>query len=167
MYGTVKNWDFVKGMGGISFDDGKGIFAHFSAVEEDDIGRKYLLPGESVYFEMGRHGQHSSPCAVNIRVLSLRDPENLDTYVEEDVIKHLKGTVRVWSADVMRPAGGWVFLHRDHAKGQRMAVGQLWRYHLKPPLAPGLNWCAVDAELIGMEEFSVEELRYSARQVES
>jgi CspA family cold shock protein len=60
--GTVKWFSNVKGYGFIEVEDGKDVFVHFSAIEED--GYRSLKEGESVEFtiENGDKG----PQAANV-----------------------------------------------------------------------------------------------------
>ncbi|MGL5054663.1 MAG: cold-shock protein [Fusobacteriaceae bacterium] len=50
MKGIVKWFNEEKGFGFITAEDGKDVFAHFSAIQKD--GFKKLTEGESVTFEV-------------------------------------------------------------------------------------------------------------------
>ena len=50
--GTVKFFNDEKGFGFISRDDGDDVFVHFSNIEGS--GRRSLVTGHQVYFELGQ-----------------------------------------------------------------------------------------------------------------
>lgn len=60
MQGTVKWFDVKKGYGFILNPDGKDVFVHFSAIEEE--GFRTLRDGETVEFEQieGPKGLHAA-----------------------------------------------------------------------------------------------------------
>jgi len=68
MQGTVKWFDVKKGYGFILNPEGKDVFVHFSAIQED--GFRTLRDGEKVEFEQveGPKGLH----AANVKRLSPR-----------------------------------------------------------------------------------------------
>lgn len=153
MIGVCGNWRWERASGGILYGAGRhaAIFVHFSEVEEDNLGRQYLMPGEKVEFEIGFLEGRTHPCAKNVRVLSQRETEDPDRYWEEGIVHK---TVKTFGACIHRPCGGWVFLHKRAAKSkQAFAIGQVWRYQVEPPRDPttGLNWVAVNAEFLGYE----------------
>ncbi|MGL4534773.1 MAG: cold-shock protein [Fusobacteriaceae bacterium] len=63
MKGTVKWFNEEKGFGFITAEDGKDVFAHFSAIEKD--GFKKLTEGESVEFDVTEGPK--GPQATNIK----------------------------------------------------------------------------------------------------
>ena len=60
--GTVKWFNRTKGYGFIEQEDGKDIFVHQSAIQQN--GFRYLNPGEEVEFEIGEG--RKGPCAVKV-----------------------------------------------------------------------------------------------------
>ena len=60
MKGIVKWFNEEKGFGFITAEDGKDVFAHFSAIQKD--GYKKLTEGEAVTFEVtqGPKGPHAT-----------------------------------------------------------------------------------------------------------
>lgn len=63
MKGTVKWFNEEKGFGFITAEDGKDVFAHFSAIQKD--GFKKLTEGESVEFDVTQGPK--GPQATNIK----------------------------------------------------------------------------------------------------
>ncbi|MGL5056302.1 MAG: cold-shock protein [Fusobacteriaceae bacterium] len=63
MKGTVKWFNEEKGFGFITAEDGKDVFAHFSAIQKD--GFKKLTEGESVEFDVTEGPK--GPQATNIK----------------------------------------------------------------------------------------------------
>jgi CspA family cold shock protein len=61
--GTVKWFNADKGYGFIKSEDGKDIFVHFSAINQD--GFKALEEGERVSFEV-TEGDNGRPKATNV-----------------------------------------------------------------------------------------------------
>jgi cold shock CspA family protein len=167
MQGTVKTVDF-----GFAFitAHGRDYFVHATEIPCDDIGRRFLLPGEAVEFDVGEH--QGRTCAKNVELITPRaldyDPK---TYFEEgDVVKVHVPRVEVDDFDegecprkiphgqwcyVLRPFGGSAYLHWRNVKsfqtswekGVKFYVGQRWRYAIRPPYSGKENdaWAAVDA----------------------
>ena len=50
--GTVKWFNDSKGFGFIELEDGKDVFVHFSAIQEDGGGFKTLAEGQSVSLDV-------------------------------------------------------------------------------------------------------------------
>jgi len=60
--GTVKKWT-ARGFGFIEMDDGNDIFCHMSNLED---GRKHLLIGENVTFDIEDDSRSGKPRAANV-----------------------------------------------------------------------------------------------------
>ena len=151
MLGRCTKWDYEKSVGWLMYrdstGDGAGLFVHFSEIPEDGLGRRYLLVGEDVEFEIAV-GSDSRPCAKHVIPIKPRNEEDPDEYWEEGFVEQLKLS---YGAVLRRPAGGWIFLHKQDAKTRvPFAKEQVWRYRVAPPVRSGVNWQAVDAELLGM-----------------
>jgi len=66
--GTVKFFRDQKGFGFIEREDGEDVFVHFSNIDETGRGRRTLLDGQKVEFEIGPG--RKGPEALQVRVLS-------------------------------------------------------------------------------------------------
>jgi len=155
MTGRCTRWDFDRSIGWIKFGDdmrkghGAAIFVHFSQITEDNLGRRYLLPGDSLEFDIGFAEGDTRPTAVNVRLMNPRPEEDPAKYWEEGFVERI--TCHGCAAIVRRPCGGWLFLHRDNAKTRiGFAKEQVWRYRVAPPQTLYVNWQAIDAEFLGM-----------------
>ncbi len=142
---------------------GEDFFAHVSEVPTDEVGRRYLATGERIEFDAQQTGK-AYRCAVNVRILSPREPVDPDSYVEE-------GTVDKVSRHgdfcfVLRPHGGVAMLHADSVREVESKYddgrpyffkGQVWSYRLTPPLKDEHRaWLAVNAcELVAEESATV------------
>jgi CspA family cold shock protein len=65
--GTVKFFNDQKGFGFISREDGEDVFVHFSNIEQTGRGRRTLVDGQKVEFEIGPG--RKGPEALQVRVL--------------------------------------------------------------------------------------------------
>lgn len=148
MIGTVRTVNF--GYAFIGCSAGL-IFCHASEMPPDEVGRRYLLPGEKVSFELGQYNGRKR--AVNVSLCVPREPVDLDTYYEEGEVKHVRS--RGEYAFVLRPFGGAVMLHWHNVQSAqsydnghvKFFPGQQWRYAIAPPLDgdPDNAWLAVNA----------------------
>jgi hypothetical protein len=151
MIGICTRWDYEKSVGWAQHADNRNArtFVHATQIPEDNLGRRYLIVGEKIKFDIGFNGGDTRTMAVNVELLSPRQDDDPAEYWEEGYVERLKGP---YGAIIKRPPGGWIFLHRDNAV-TRIAFEefQVWRYRVAPPqnFAVGLNWNAVDAELLG------------------
>jgi len=66
--GTVKFFNDQKGFGFIEREDGEDVFVHFSNIDQTGRGRRTLLDGQKVEFEIGPG--RKGPEALQVRVLS-------------------------------------------------------------------------------------------------
>ena len=121
--------------------------ANFNIVPADEVGRCYLCPGEEVEYDAVDNDAKLLH-AVNIRILSPREPVDIHTYREIGVIVQ------------MGPHGDYGFLEREfhsgnprvylHHKNQkpgspRMSKGQVHEYSVEPPIEGKTTWSAKDA----------------------
>lgn len=67
MRGTVKWFNYKKGYGFITGEDGKEVFVHYSSIQMD--GRKILQTDDLVEYEIG-NGTTGREQAVNVKVVS-------------------------------------------------------------------------------------------------
>jgi hypothetical protein len=125
------------------------VFVGFHNVPADEVGRKYLLAGEEIEFELvpnAARGRIQS--AENVRILTPREPVDIHTYREAGTITQVGpygdyGFVK----REFHCASAFAFLHyKQQMPGSpRLAVGQVYEYGVAPP-APGKNtWKAVGA----------------------
>jgi len=66
--GTVKFFNDQKGFGFIEREDGEDVFVHFSNIEQTERGRRTLLDGQKVEFEVGPG--RKGPEALQVKVVS-------------------------------------------------------------------------------------------------
>jgi cold shock CspA family protein len=149
----------------IKCESGEVIFAHAAQMQTDEVGRRYLIAGEQVEFEIRKNdkpGRHEH-VAANIRILSPREPAPAD-YSEE-------GTVDKVSRNgdfcfVLRPYGGVAMLHRDAVRQYESKSEdgspyffreQVWSFSISPPIIDEHRaWLATDARELCAEESELE-----------
>ena len=65
--GTVKFFNDQKGFGFIEREDGEDVFVHFSNIDQTGRGRRTLLDGQKVEFEVGPG--RKGPEALQVKVV--------------------------------------------------------------------------------------------------
>lgn len=127
------------------------IFCHASAMPVDEAGRRYLMLGEKISFDLDKHNGRT--VAVNVELLNPREPVDLDSYCEEGTVHNVRN--RGEYCFILRPFGGVAMLHWQNVRsckskcqyGVKFEYGQMWRYAIEPPLDGDEQraWRAVDA----------------------
>jgi cold shock CspA family protein len=137
MIGKVRTTNF--GYAFIRCED-RNIFCHATQMPVDELGRKYLVPGEAVTFEIGKGPK--GPMAVNVQLATPREKPDLLGYFEEGAVS--KTTAHGYAAFVLRPFGGAAFLHWENVKHcfTKKENGHVWFY-------PGQRWRFEIASPIG------------------
>ena len=157
MTGTVTNSQF--GYSFIQTPEGADYFCHASEMPCDEIGRRYLVPGEGVVFEPSTH--NGNAVAKNVQLTTARATEDLNGHFEEGAVS--KVGPRGEYCFVLRPFGGACFLHWENVQhffsttelGRvRFYRGQQWRWQVAPPRGTreGEPWLAVSAVELKDEE---------------
>lgn len=151
MNGKVNNVQF--GYGFIEGDDKQKYFAHATEMPVDELGRRYLLPGEAVTFQPLIRCGNLQACGINL--VTLRAPF-VGHYEEE-------GTVRNVAADgaycfVLRPFGGVAMLH--HRRVRECNFRDTWTN--QPVFEPGQSWAF---EIVRPADIARPWLAHNARQL--
>lgn len=148
MNGTVDNVQFA-----YAFVRGTDRLNYFVPAEQmpmDELGRRYLMPGEEVTFTPstgdGRSGQ-----ARDIRLVTQRPPV-VGYYEEEGMVKHVAPSGEY--CFVERPFGGVAMLHHRQVCGcnphdeddkTTFVRGQRWAFEIRRPKDITRPWLAVHA----------------------
>lgn len=127
------------------------VFCGPADMPADSIGRKYLLLGESVSFELGSN--EKGKVAKNIKLLSPRPPVNIDIATHREI-----GTVLIvhrgdHTCMLKRHGGGLAYLTirdvREFPAGQRsFQLGQIFEYNIKQRCTTDKRneWLAINAD---------------------
>jgi cold shock CspA family protein len=117
---------------------GEKIFVSFDVVPEDEIGRKWLAEGEEIEFDTvpsTNPKKHKHLSALNLKILSPREPVNLDTYRESGYVFRVMGSGGV--AFIRRGyVSANVYLHHTCVRGGKSNAfqeGEWYEYSLLPP----------------------------------
>jgi hypothetical protein len=123
----------------------------FSSVPEDEVGRRYLLPGEEIEFEISKAGKWRK--ASTIRILSPREPIDRRIYREIGQIEKMFGHPEPRYAFLVREffSNVQIFLGRNEIvsdSSQALRVGDWYEYGVEPPDDTQRSWQAKDAVFI-------------------
>jgi cold shock CspA family protein len=145
MRGVVKNVEFAYGF--ITGQDGAEYFAPAVQMPFDELGRRYLLPGEEVKF-VPCMGEGRRQQAHDITLVTPRAPHE-GHYVEEGDVCKVGGDGEY--AFIRRPFGGVAMLHhrrvvscklRDIDNRPMFEPGQWWAFEIVKPKDTARPWLA-------------------------
>lgn len=147
MQGIVEHWNDSRDVGTIIDDDGKKHFALRANIAHDEIGRRYLIPGEAVSFQLGVDNV-GRPAAIKVKPI-WRESVDIENYAGEYCV------VNDDPRFATRPVGGNIFLggsnffHTDN-------VVLVTRFCT--PNRPGQCWVAGDPQFVAHTQDEFEAL---------
>jgi hypothetical protein len=117
---------------------------------EDSVGRKYLLGGEIVSFEISEEGtKGNNRNAKDVCLISTRRPPP-ENYRETSTVVHVSAHGNYCFLD--RNQGDNIFLHNKNvAKHSRQPgrvvfeLGQIWEFGVERTVQQGHGWRAIEA----------------------
>lgn len=143
MTGIVQHWNDERTCGCIIADKEK-FFTFRAYIEADELGRRFLLRGETVSFDVGNDNK-GRIAAVSVRPLH-RAPVDVSAYAGEYCV------VRLDARFAQRPIGGQVYLPNSlFQRGNVILVKTFCKPHREHDC-----WHAGDATLIAQTEEEFE-----------
>lgn len=152
MRGFVDKYLSAKGFGFVCDEYGsERYFASAKLIVEDSVGRRFLIEGEEIEFDVEPDNKHSGELmAVSIKRLNCEQPAK-ETYHELVSITRWDGVVGF----ALRPSGDYLFIHKNEivTEGlESMRAGtQLW-CRVGRPSKPGAKWVGLGIEICMPEE---------------
>jgi cold shock CspA family protein len=155
MRGIVRHCE--NGYGFITSGEHRRLFFLFkSIITPNEVNVCYALKDEEVEFEMGT-SRNSRPAAVNVQILSKREPLEIYSYREQGTVWQCNPESAVITRPfaengIMKRDWCYGFETRSKAGNLKFVEGQCFEYSVRPP-PPGLRMfeCYDAIELIPVE----------------
>jgi hypothetical protein len=112
------------------------ILVNCATVPADEAGRRYLLPGDEIEFDIMQDRQSRIKIrATNVRVRTPREPVNLKTYRELGQVQRVGPYgLYAWLTREFFSIPDIIRLDSKEVKaGEKFVIGDYWEYSLEPP----------------------------------
>jgi cold shock CspA family protein len=151
MNGFVQYWNPVGQFGIIKADDGNTYLAPAKEVDEDEVGRRFLIDGEAVSFD-ARTDDNGHKLSARAVSFDAREAVDTNDYHETCTIRKIGRRRDTFFGWLNRPCGSSLYFHSSDiitTGEETLHVGsQVWCKVRRNKDAAAKCWAAYDIEII-------------------